>query len=212
MLGGMSCVRHVLAVCVCGIERRHRPHSDGYPGWGSIEMSEQMVHTTAFAEVVEMIASARKRAFQTVNTTLIDLYWQVGSYISRKIENAEWGDGVVRQLAEHLSHTQPSLRGFTRANLFRMRQFYETYRDHELVAPLARQLSWSHNMIILGQSKRPEEREFYLRTAIREGWGKRELVRQFKTALFERTVLHPPKVSPLVRQLHPEALSVFKDA
>jgi hypothetical protein len=79
----------------------------------------------------------------------------------------------------------PGLRGFTRANLFRMRQFYEAYRDDEKVAPLARQLPWTHNLIILNQSQRPEEREFYLRQAIREKWSKRELERQFKTALFE---------------------------
>ena len=71
------------------------------------------------------------------------------------------------------------------------------------------QLPWSHHLIILGQSKRPEEREFYVRLAIRERWSKRELERQFKTALFERAVLSPPKVSPLVTQTYPEALSVL---
>lgn len=170
-------------------------------------------HTeSAFAEVVDLIQTARHKAFQAVNTTLIDLYWNVGEYISRKIENAEWGDGVVEQLATYIAHTQPGLRGFTRPNLFRMRQFYETYRLDEKVSPLVRQLSWTHNLIILSQSKRPEEREFYLRLAIQEKWSKRELERQFKTALFERTVLHPPKVSPLVTQIHPDALSIFKDS
>jgi predicted nuclease of restriction endonuclease-like (RecB) superfamily len=75
-----------------------------------------------------------------------------------------------------------------------------------------RQLPWSHHLIILGQSKRPEEREFYLRLAIRERWSKRELERQFQAALFERIVLSPPKVSPAVRQIHPEALNIFRDA
>ena len=82
----------------------------------------------------------------------------------------------------------------------------------EIVAPLVRQLPWSHNIIILNQGKRPEEREFYLRLAIREQWSKRELERQFKTALFERTVLSPAKVSPLLTQIHPDALSIFKDS
>lgn len=166
--------------------------------------------TSDFTE--QLIVSARQRAVQAVNTALIDLYWQVGQAISHKIAAAEWGDGVVSQLAAHLAQTQPGLRGFTRSNLFRMRQFYETYRDDEKVAPLARQLPWTHNLIILNQSKRPEEREFYLRLAIKEQWSKRELERQLKTALFERTVLNPPKVSPLVTQIHPEALSIFKDS
>ena len=165
-----------------------------------------------FSEILGLVAAARLRAVQAVNTTLIELYWQVGEVISRKIAGAEWGDGVVEQLAEHIARTQPGLRGFTRPNLFRMRQFYEAYRDDEKVSPLARQLPWTHNLIILSQSKRPEEREFYLRLAIREQWSKRELERQFKGALFERTVLTPAKVSPLVTQTHPDALSVFKDS
>jgi predicted nuclease of restriction endonuclease-like (RecB) superfamily len=74
-------------------------------------------------------------------------------------------------------------------------------------------LPWTHNLIILGQSKRPEEREFYLRLAIQERWGKRELERQFRLAVFERAVLNPSKLSPVVTQIHGEAAaSVFKDS
>ncbi|WP_347928116.1 PDDEXK nuclease domain-containing protein [Pseudomonas helvetica] len=165
----------------------------------------------SFNEITQLIVTARQRAVQAVNTELIELHWQVGTYISRKIESAEWGDGVVAQLATHLARTQPGLRGFTRANLFRMRKFYEAYRHDAKVAALLRQLPWTQNLIILNQSKRIEEREFYLRMAIQEKWSSRELERQFKTALFERSVISPAKVSPLLRQMHPEAMSVFKD-
>jgi predicted nuclease of restriction endonuclease-like (RecB) superfamily len=166
----------------------------------------------SFAEVVEMIQSAKQTVMQTVNTQLVELYWQVGAYISHKLEQSEWGDAVVPQLADYLARTQPGLRGFTRANLFRMRKFYETYGNDEKVAPLVRQLPWTHNLIILNQSKRLEEREFYLRLAIQEKWSKRELERQFKAALFERSVLNPVKVTPLVSQSHPNVLDVFRDA
>ncbi|MDD4964854.1 MAG: PDDEXK nuclease domain-containing protein [Gallionella sp.] len=165
-----------------------------------------------FATITQLIAAAKQRAVQSVNTTLIELYWQVGQTISRKIAQAEWGDSVVAQLAQHLAHTQPGLRGFTRSNLFRMKQFYETYQGDEIVSPLVRQLPWTHNLIILNQSKRTEEREFYLRLAIQEKWSKRELERQFKAALFERTVLHPPKVSAVLSHIQPDALNVFKDS
>ena len=165
----------------------------------------------SFNEITQLIVAARQRAVQSVNTELIELHWQVGAYISRKIESAEWGDGVVAQLATHLARTQAGLRGFTRANLFRMRKFYEAYRHDAKVAALLRQLPWTQNLIILNQSKRLEEREFYLRMAIQEQWSSRELERQLKTALFERSVISPAKVSPLVRQMHPEAINVFKD-
>ena len=165
-----------------------------------------------FAEVVGLIAAAQQRAFQAVNTTLIDLYWQVGEYISRKIESAEWGDGVVPQLAQYIARTQPGQRGFTTRNLFRMKQFYEAYPDESIVSAVLTQLPWTHHLIIIGQSKRPEEREFYLRMAARERWSSRELERQFKAALFERVVLSPPKMSPALPQSHPDAQNVFKDA
>lgn len=64
----------------------------------------------------------------------------------------------------------------------------------------------------MGQSKRAEEREFYMRLAVRERWSKRELERQFRGALFERAVLNPPKTSAALTQTHPEAPEIFKDA
>ena len=116
----------------------------------------------AFSEVVRLIAASRKRAVQAVNTTLIDLYWRIGETISRKIAAAEWGEGVVDRLAEYLAKTEPGLRGLTRSNLFRMRRCYEAYKENPIVLPLVTLLPWSHHLVILGQSKRPEEREFYL--------------------------------------------------
>ena len=171
------------------------------------ETTPDQVTAVSFSEVIKLIESARQKSFQAVNTALIDLYWQIGETISRKTKSAEWGDGIVNQLADYIAQTQPGLRGFTRPNLFRMRQFYEAYQGDEKVSPLVRQLPWTHNIIILSQSKRPEEREFYLRQAIREKWGKRELERQLKIALFERTVLNPIKASPLVIQTYPDGFS-----
>jgi predicted nuclease of restriction endonuclease-like (RecB) superfamily len=165
-----------------------------------------------FAEIVALIATSEQNAYRAVNTVLIDLYWQVGEYISRKIEAAEWGSGTVENLARFIAHTHPGLRGFSRPNLFRMKQFYEAYRDQAIVSALLRQLPWTHHLIILGQSKRPEEREFYVRMAAKERWSSRQLERQFNAALFERVVLSPPKVSAAVRQMHPEAVDVFRDA
>ena len=166
-----------------------------------------------FDAIVRLIDVAKQRAYRAVNTTLIELYWQIGEHISRKIAAAEWGDGVVDRLAAYIAHTQPGLRGFTRPNLFRMRQFYEAYAEaDEIVSALLRQIPWTHHLIILGQSRGLEEREFYLRLVAREKWSSRELERQFKLALFERVVLSPPKVSPAVRQSRPEAAGVFKDA
>ena len=161
-------------------------------------LASSSVKDDRFEEVLALIHGARQRAVQAVNSQLIDLYWQVGGYISRKLEQAEWGDSVVSQLATHLAKTQPGLRGFTRRNLFRMRQFYETYKGDEKVSALLSQLPWTHNLIIFIQSKLPQEREFYLRMAIQEKWSSRELERQFKTSLFERSIANPAKTSAVL--------------
>ena len=79
------------------------------------------------------------------------------------------------------------------------------------LSPLVRVLPWTHNLLIMSRSKHPEEREFYLRLCRRERWGKRELERQLAGALYERTVLSPPKVSPAVREFYPDATTFFKD-
>jgi len=175
-------------------------------------MAKTTALTAGFEEVLALIESARQKAFATVNDTLVGLYWRVGEYISKKIESAEWGDGVVDELAGYLARTRPGLQGFSRQNLFRMRQLYEVYRGDTKVSPLVRQLPWTHNLLILSQSRRAEEREFYLRLAIRERWTKRDLERQLRSSLFERSVMNPPKVSSALGQLHPGASDVFKDA
>ena len=189
-------------------KRSRTPLARETSGGGQFATAE----SEAFGKVVRLIAASRGRAFQAVNTALIELYWEIGSIISQKIKAAEWGEGVVDRLAEFIARTEPGLRGFTRRNLFRMRQFFEAYGTDAIVSPLVAQLPWSHHLIILGQSKRPEEREFYVRLATQEKWSKRELERQFKTALFERVVLSPPKVSPVVAQRYPDALTIFRDA
>jgi predicted nuclease of restriction endonuclease-like (RecB) superfamily len=168
---------------------------------------------TAFAEVAAMIERAKEHALRSVNRELVGLYWQVGRYISEKLAAAVWGEGVVERLADHLAIRQPGLRGFSVQNLWRMRQFFEAYRDDQQLSPLVRELPWTHNLIILGQAKLPQEREFYLRMAAQQRWSKRELERQFRVAAFERVVLESPKLSPAVREIHGEAAAhAFKDA
>ncbi len=165
-----------------------------------------------FAEVLALIEAARNRAYQAVNTELVTLYWQLGEHISQKLAKAEWGDGVVDDLAATLARRYPGMRGYTRANLFRMRQFYEAYHRNEKVSPLVRQLPWTHHLIILSQAKPPAAREFYMLAAIKERWTKRELERQIQSAAILRSNAAAKKVSPAVAQIHPTAIDELKNA
>lgn len=165
-----------------------------------------------FAEVIALIEAARQRAYLAVNTELVAHYWELGGYISRKIASAEWGDGVVEELAADLSRRYPGIRGYTRPNLFRMRQFYEAYRSNPKVSPLVRQLPWTHHLIILSQARPVETREFYILAAIKGRWPKRELERQIRSGAVLRDAHDAKRVSPAVRQVHPTALDEFKNA
>jgi predicted nuclease of restriction endonuclease-like (RecB) superfamily len=168
--------------------------------------------TAEFDAVVEMIRSARATAVAAVNTALIDLYWKVGEYLSGKIAGGTWGDGTVNQLAAHIRKTQPNVTGFSNKNLWRMRQFFDTYAGSEKLSALLRELSWTSNLMILSRCKRDDEREFYLRMASRERWTSRDLQRQLDSALFERVALSPTKLSTPVTEMHPDAASVFRDS
>ena len=129
-----------------------------------------------FAEVVSMIQHTRKEVVRLANTSLIDLYWRVGKYISDKISVSEWGDGVVKQLADYIEKNSPEIKGFSDKNLWRMKQFYETYNGmDEKLSPMVRQISWTNNLTILSRTKSTEERCFYLKQCIQERWTKREL-------------------------------------
>ncbi len=167
---------------------------------------------TRFAEVIALIETARARGYQAVNTVLVEHYWELGEYISRKIASAEWGDGVVKELAADLARRYPGARGYTRPNLFRMRQFYEAYRENRKVSALLRQLPWTHHLLILGQAKPVAAREFYILAAIKERWTSRELERQLRSGAVLREARAAKKVSPALRQIHPSAIDEFKNA
>ena len=160
-----------------------------------------------FAEVVRLIGAARQKANRTVNAQLVDLYWVVGEYVSKKIATNAWGKATVSSLADYIRLRQPGQRGFSAQNIWRMRQFYEAYCDAPILSTLLRELPWSSHLHILSGSKLAEEREFYLRMAKQEQWQVREVARQMDTQLFARTVTQPPKLSTVVEYALSRSLS-----
>jgi len=163
-----------------------------------------------FARILHSIQTARAQIFQQANTALMVLYWQIGRTLSEKVRQQAWGKGVVSALARYIAETDPSIKGFSDKNLWRMKQFYETYCDDEKLSSLARELPWTHNTIIFSRCKTAEERGYYLRQALAEKLGKRELERQIDAAHYERS-LAGAKLSPLVREIHPAIGVAFKD-
>ena len=166
-------------------------------------------HINDFNHIVSLIRTARDNAFAKVNEELIKLYFNVGKFVSEKVENAEWGTAVVDNLAKFIKENHPEIKGFTRRGLYRMKQFYETYKDNKIVSTLLTQISWSAHLHILNKTKSLEEKVFYIKLAIQEKLSVRELERQLNTGVFERSMLANNIVSTMPSQMEVE--NIFKD-
>lgn len=112
---------------------------------GYLLMSEPNIanNRQVFSELLQHIWQAKQKVFLQANTVLIDLYWQLGKTIAEKVESEAWGKGVVTELAKYIAQNDPESKGFSDKNLWRMKQFYETYHNDEKLATLWRALSWS---------------------------------------------------------------------
>jgi predicted nuclease of restriction endonuclease-like (RecB) superfamily len=165
-----------------------------------------------FTDIIQLIKQSRSNAIKAVNTELINLYWNIGEYISKRVETTEWGQSVVKELAHYIQKTEPEIKGFSDKNLWRMKQFYETYKDFPKLSSLTRQLSWTNNTIIFSRSKSIEEQEFYLNLTLQEKYSSRELERQINSSVFERTMIGQKKLSALPREIRNEFHNIFKDS
>lgn len=164
-----------------------------------------------FSEIVNIIESARERAYRKVNEELILMYRDIGAYISEQSKNAEYGDAFVQNLADFFSENYPDLKGFTRRGLYRMKQFYELYKDEEKVSPLVTQLSWTNHLTIMSACKTMEERIFYMTLCVRERYSKRELIRQIDSGYYERYMLSQKTVAPAIIEVKKATNNIFLD-
>jgi len=165
-----------------------------------------------FTDIIQLIKQSQFNAIRAVNAELINLYWNIGEYISKKIEKSEWGDSVVAELANFINKHEPEIKGFSDKNIWRMKQFYETYKDFPKLSPLVREISWTNNLLIFSRCKSTEEIEFYLKLVKQESYSKRELDRQLTASLFERTMIGNSKLSPAVRERKNDISITFKDS
>lgn len=194
-----------------------------------------------FVEIVQIIKQSRTNAIKAVNAELINLYWNVGMYISNKLKLSDWGDKTVADLSEYIQRNNPEIKGFSRRGLYRMIQFYETYsKDYRhfvsekslnienqssVIVPtvltqfkpadikdsMLSKISWSHHMAIFSRCKVMEERKYYITLCIQENYSFRELERQISASLFERSMIGMPKPTKVTKELN-DISYAFKDS
>ena len=126
-------------------------------------------------ELKQLIHKKQYHVLKVINAETINLYWEIGEEIYRQQQEKGWGKSIVQILSQELQKEFSGAKGYSAANLWRMRNFYLTYRDSEKLAPLVREISWNNNIIIMEKCKDNLQREFYIRMTKRYGWTKRVL-------------------------------------
>lgn len=137
-------------------------------------------------DLTQLIEQSQRQVVAQANSTLTMLFWQIGLRINSEIlknKRADYGKRIVPTLSAQLEARFG--RNFELGNLRRMLQFAEQFPDKEIVGPLARQLSWSHFLILI-PLKNTAAKLFYAQKAISDGLGKRELRKQISLKAFER--------------------------
>ena len=155
-----------------------------------------IVKDNNYSSIISIIEAAKHRAIKAVNAELINMYWDVGKYLSSLVAESSFGDKVIDEVAAYIAESNPAIKGFNRRGLYRMKQFYETYKDDEFVTPLVTQISWTNHLLILSGTKTAEERRFYIELCIKENYSKRELERQIDSAYYQRYMLSSKKPLP----------------
>jgi predicted nuclease of restriction endonuclease-like (RecB) superfamily len=146
-------------------------------------------YATLLTGIKERIRTAQYEAMRAVNHELIALYWDIGRMIAERRRSEGWGKAVVIRLATDLQTEFPGVSGFSAASLWRARSFFETYASEPKLAPLVREIGWTHNLLIMERCKDPLEREFYLRMTKKFGWTKNVLIHQIENQSYEKTLL-----------------------
>ena len=152
--------------------------------------------------IKDRIRSAQYEALKAVNKELILLYWDIGKMVEERQKENSWGKSVIEHLAQDLQAEFPGIKGFSSRNLWRMRDFYRTYRDQGKLPPMVAEIGWTHNHVILQRCKDPKQREFYILMTKKFGWTKNVLIHQIDNKTFEKTLLNqtnfdktlPPKI------------------
>ena len=151
-----------------------------------MEKNEIRGYEPLVEELKQLIHKKQYHVLKVINAETINLYWGIGEEIYRQQQEKGWGKSIVQILSQELQKEFSGAKGYSAANLWRMRNFYLIYRDSEKLAPLVREISWSNNIIIMEKCKDDLEREFYIQMSKQYGWTKRILSNFIEAKTYEK--------------------------
>ncbi|GIU41122.1 hypothetical protein TUM3794_20890 [Shewanella colwelliana] len=137
----------------------------------------------------QQVQQSQQKASLAVNAELVTLYWSIGHQIAIKQQDQGWGTKVVEQLAQDLKQAFPSMKGLSRSNLMSMRAFALAWPDFEsnsIVQQAVGQIPWGHNILLIQKLEEHEERLWYAREVVKNGWSRAVLTHQVESRLLKR--------------------------
>ena len=152
-------------------------------------ISKQNDYFQFLVEIKESIRKSQYEIAKTVNSEIIQLYWDIGRNITEKQQTLGWGKSVVETLAEDLQKEFPGISGFGKSNLWSMAQFYTEYQGNEILQPLVGEISWSKHLVIMAKCKDLQERQFYILATKKFGWTKDVLINKVELKTYENYLL-----------------------
>ena len=136
--------------------------------------------------VKQEVLNTQYKAIYAVNKELMFMYWHIGKII---LENTQWGNKFIDNLSMDLKMEFPEIKGFSVRNLKYMRKFAEEYPDFEFVQEVLAQITWYHNIILMDKIGNIEERKWYIKEIVKNGWSSNMLKMQINGKAYERQEL-----------------------
>ncbi|MDO4381617.1 MAG: PDDEXK nuclease domain-containing protein [Clostridia bacterium] len=136
--------------------------------------------------VKQEVLNTQYKAIYAVNKELMFMYWHIGKII---LENNQWGNKFIDNLSMDLKMEFPEVKGFSIRNLKYMRKFAEEYPDFKFVQEVLAQITWYHNIILMDKIDDIEERKWYIKEIVQNGWSSNMLKMQIDGKVYERQAL-----------------------
>lgn len=167
-----------------------------------MKLEDKKAYHHWLASLKNKIAQTQVKVATTASAMLVSFYWELGRDISEKSARAQWGTKLIEQIARDLKNDLPNLKGFSRTNLYYIKQFYEVFSQPDyqslfvphtgeqikgaIVPQVGGQIPWGHIKVILSKTKDARVAHFYTQQTITNGWSRDTLALQIKSQLHER--------------------------
>ncbi len=165
-----------------------------------------------FAVIYNMIAEAKLEFWKQANKSIIELYFNIGKFISQRVNESKWGQKTIIQLAAYIKNKEPINKGFSDRSLWRMKQFYETYKDLPRLTASLLKVTWSNHLHIMSKTKTIEEKEFYLQLAANNHYTEKSLAKIIDSGTYERTMIANTNLSTIMTEFPAETKGLFKSS